>query len=275
MPRLPFSCHTRHTRRTAWIVVSLGLYALLIAAVAVIVLWVLVRVLVPPTPPPDRVAAIEKLVAQFDQLVFGGHPGTRAAKWIRPIRIVVYAEDAGHWRPVVEKHATTLAELTGLEVTILSEKNWRGNFFIHFVKDDSMYELLQDYDQKTNSDELKKYAERMGGVAFQMPRRAKKNSQFVAIVSTDDFRAYVSSTVLHELVHGVGLHYHSKEIQPTIMSDDYEIFELSVNDKIALRTLYDDRIKPGMWRDEALPVAREIIAELVEEARAQEAATPD
>ena len=76
-------------------------------------------------------------------------------------------------------------------------------------------------------------------------------------------------------MHGLGMGYHSEMVHPTITSGARDNFELSVNDKIALRTLYDDRIKPDMGRPHALPVAREIITELVEEARAQEAATAD
>ncbi len=37
------------------------------------------------------------------------------------------------------------------------------------------------------------------------------------------------------------------------------------HDVIMLRTLYDRRIKPGMHEDQAMPIVREIIRELLEE----------
>ena len=40
------------------------------------------------------------------------------------------------------------------------------------------------------------------------------------------------------------------------------------HDVIMLRTLYDRRIKPGMHEDQALPIVRVIIAELLEELNA-------
>ncbi len=39
------------------------------------------------------------------------------------------------------------------------------------------------------------------------------------------------------------------------------VFELTEADKILLRTLYDPRLKPGMTKAEAMPIARQIIAE--------------
>ena len=258
-----------HRRRTTWIVSSLGLLALLIAAAAAMIL----RVLAPPTPPPDRLAAVESLIAHFDQLVFGGYPSARVRKWNRPIQIVLYGASADDWRPVIDKHAATLAEYTSLDITILSEKYWRGNYFIHLVEHSRMYDLLQDYDQNTDPDRLKKIAEDSGGVAFLLPKGATKITQAVSIVSTDYSSKYVDKAILHEFVHGLGMLYHSKVIHTTITNGRRDIFELSVNDKLALRVLYDDRIESGMWRPQALHVARGIIAELVEEARAQEAAT--
>ena len=40
------------------------------------------------------------------------------------------------------------------------------------------------------------------------------------------------------------------------------------HDVIMLRTLYDRRIKPGMHEDQAMPIVRVIIAELLEELNA-------
>jgi len=40
---------------------------------------------------------------------------------------------------------------------------------------------------------------------------------------------------------------------------------LTVHDGIILRTLYDNRIKPGMHKDQAMPIVRMIIKELLEE----------
>ena len=40
------------------------------------------------------------------------------------------------------------------------------------------------------------------------------------------------------------------------------------HDVIMLRTLYDQRIKPGMHEDQAMPIVREVIAELLEELNA-------
>lgn len=50
--------------------------------------------------------------------------------------------------------------------------------------------------------------------------------------------------------------------RPSIFNDDGEFALLTEHDEYILRVLYDDRLRAGMRRDEAMPIAREIIEEI-------------
>lgn len=50
--------------------------------------------------------------------------------------------------------------------------------------------------------------------------------------------------------------------RPSIFNDDAEFSLLTAHDELILRVLYDPRLRPGMTREEAMPIARRIIAEL-------------
>jgi hypothetical protein len=50
--------------------------------------------------------------------------------------------------------------------------------------------------------------------------------------------------------------------RPSIFNDDGEFALLTEHDEYILRVLYDRRLEPGMTRDEAMPIAREIIEEI-------------
>ena len=52
------------------------------------------------------------------------------------------------------------------------------------------------------------------------------------------------------------------EARPSIFNDDGEFALLTEHDEYILRVLYDDRLQPGMSRDQAMPIARRIIEEI-------------
>ncbi|MEE9291118.1 MAG: DUF2927 domain-containing protein, partial [Alphaproteobacteria bacterium] len=69
--------------------------------------------------------------------------------------------------------------------------------------------------------------------------------------------------IFEEVYQGLGPGKDSVALLPSISSSLGTQTELSLNDKIILRALYDQRITPGMARAQAMEIAREVIAELV------------
>jgi hypothetical protein len=71
------------------------------------------------------------------------------------------------------------------------------------------------------------------------------------------------SCLLHELYQMIGPIKNSSALRYSISHGYDRLTRLSLNDKLILRALYDDRLKPGMPREEAMRVARTVITELV------------
>ncbi|HUS53238.1 MAG TPA: DUF2927 domain-containing protein [Thermohalobaculum sp.] len=68
---------------------------------------------------------------------------------------------------------------------------------------------------------------------------------------------------LHEeIVQGLGLANDHPDVRPSIFNDDGEFALLTEHDEHLLRILYDPRLKPGMAADQAMPIVRQIVAEI-------------
>ena len=67
----------------------------------------------------------------------------------------------------------------------------------------------------------------------------------------------------HELMHVLGFGGHFWKTDPSVLYVHRDTNDLSLNDKLLMRTLYDDRIKPDMDRTRVMAVAQKIVTELV------------
>ena len=76
-----------------------------------------------------------------------------------------------------------------------------------------------------------------------------------------------SSCLQEELVQALGLGNDHAEVRPSIFNDDEEFALMTRHDEYLLRILYDPRLRSGMTAEEAMPIAREIIADLRPEGR--------
>lgn len=68
--------------------------------------------------------------------------------------------------------------------------------------------------------------------------------------------------IAEEMVQVMGIPNDACKYRPSLFCEDDLVDEMQPADRVLLRTLYDPRLKPGMTREEAMPIAREIIREL-------------
>ena len=61
----------------------------------------------------------------------------------------------------------------------------------------------------------------------------------------------------------VGLPNDACHYRPSLFCEADRVFALTPADRILLRTLYDPRLSAGMAREEALPIVRIIVGELM------------
>ena len=72
----------------------------------------------------------------------------------------------------------------------------------------------------------------------------------------------LKSCIVEETTQVMGLPNDSSDVRPSIFNDRGGLDDLSGQDVLLLRLLYDPRLKAGMTRDEALATARRILPEL-------------
>jgi hypothetical protein len=70
----------------------------------------------------------------------------------------------------------------------------------------------------------------------------------------------IEKCIAHEILHGMGLRGHSALVS-SVLSPLHGENDLTRWDELLLRVLYDDRLVPGMPRDQAVLEATKIIAE--------------
>jgi hypothetical protein len=219
---------------------------------------------VPPPPPnPAKVAPVADLVTVFDRLALGlgrsDNAKGRALKWVTPISIRLQDANSPSDRTVVREAFDEVAATTGISWKF-AEKGQKPNFFVRFVAKKDVYvevaKLRGGLDKTRGLPETAIcYAQPLGTINI--------NAAHILIASNmgNDVR---NICVLHEIMHAFGLIGHHRVFAPSILyHTDMSRQGFSVNDKIVLRTLYDARIHAGMKREDALPVATEIIRDFV------------
>jgi len=227
----------------------------------------------PPPPDPQKVAAVPDLVAVFDRLALGqgrdNNPNGKALKWVTPIRIEMQDAQTDADRTIVRKAFSVVTKVTGIPHKIV-EKGQKPNFFVRFVDKKDIF---------TEVAKLRGGADRTRGLPPQAICYAHpigKNSIVRAhiLIARNMGDKVRDICVLHEIMHAYGLVGHHRRFFPSILYHiDMSRQALSVNDGIVLRALYDQRIYAGMKREDALPVAAKIIADLVQ--RIGHASGPD
>lgn len=83
-----------------------------------------------------------------------------------------------------------------------------------------------------------------------------------------EMKGILRKSCLHEeIVQALGLTNDHPEARPSIFNDDQEFALMTDHDATLLRVLYDPLLRPGMTRDEAMPIATRVIADHMKAAR--------
>jgi len=219
----------------------------------------------------NRVASPERLVEYFEQVVFHSEFGSdkniyHISKWVKPIRIALFGDEAEAWRSLIYMRADDLANLSGLPFTLLDQPDGTENISIHFVANEDRMKAALSYENDLGS--MKEVIPASSCLALGKGTRGTYKDAFI-IIPYDSGYAWLTTCILEELTQTLGLPNDSDIIQPSIFNDKGQSRILSINDMILVRTLYDPRIKAGMAKSEAMALAGEIIPELVARVKAE------
>lgn len=218
--------------------------------------------------PSLQTANYERVVAQFEATVTSAefvHRGPTAVvrKWRGPVRYAVLNADPFQ-AAIIQHNMETLQGLTGIRI-IQVDPSQNANFRIVFGDRKRLHNWL---------------TRTMGGDTPQV--RTIANSPCFANLGYDDAGVieYVQVGIntgnqghlmrhcmLEELVQAFGPVDDACHFRPSLFCDGPGTHDtgLTPGDEIIMKALYDRRIQPGMTREQAMPVAREVIAKLMAE----------
>ncbi len=209
------------------------------------------------TPSPGNDLAIRF----FNDIAFQGSPGGyplqgtamletnysghRMYRWHDEIRVGLSGAVKPEHRKLVEKTLKRMTEITGHQTRMLSSENEAPNFTVEFVEKENF--------NIRKTEAVPCYAHYKGGEDNHIGGIDIK-------ISVENPKLAIHC-IAHELFHGFGF-AHSDLVRSIISNKTREnIFTRW--DELALQTMYDPRLKSGMTRMEAMPIARRIILELL------------
>ncbi|WP_135076318.1 DUF2927 domain-containing protein [Terasakiella sp. SH-1] len=199
---------------------------------------------------------LKSLIAQFNTVVFvhehgkNGREPKPLIKWNRPI---VYSPSGTLTRDQVEKFFTLMKRikrLTNLNMR-MAKKGEKANLIITYLPKKALARKAKpgiNCFGKISVD--KKSFEIIGAKAYIPSDRPDKTDHCLIEETVQLFGLTNDSTVLKKSM----FYEHSKRTS------------LSVSDQILLKGLYDPRLKAGMKREDAQPMVRKVLFDIVQKA---------
>lgn len=189
-------------------------------------------------------------------------------KWRWPIRYRLVGDGVRQAdRLMVEQLARRLSRYTGLQIrdaaahgrpnmTIIVKSAFGRGEFLRRLDEQSIDVSNTVYEHWIRSLEIP------CAVSLRLhPTRAGVIQSAVVLVKAEIEGVLRESCLHEEITQSLGLTNDHPDVRPSIFNDDGEFARLTAHDVELLRLLYDDDVKAGMNRDEAMPIIRTLLAE--------------
>lgn len=220
----------------------------------------------------ERIALFEEYVNVGGRIVARQTP-SQINRWERPILVQLefgpgVPETArARDRISVASFVTRLSRTTGHPMRLVPAG---GNFHVFVVSEDDRMRLgprLRDVMPGMSAPAL--------ATVIDMPRStyclalawdADEDGAYetaVAVIRAEHPDLLRLSCIHEEMAQGMGLSNDSPDARPSIFNDDEEFALLTAHDENLLRILYDRRLRPGMGAEDAMPIVRVIVDELL------------
>ena len=190
----------------------------------------------------------ERLVSFVDELMFGSPfdahaPQDKAVlRWERPLCVAMLGSSDEDLDERVADLVDRMAEAAGRDAEIFESGDCTANVVVHLTEDD---------DYLVNREYANCY------MTFEADgHRMARASIFIGRNRPELF----DRCLAHEFMHAFGFRYHSGIVR-SVLSPAHQVDAPSAWDLLALRVLYDPRLRPALARQDALPIIRAIIAD--------------
>ena len=193
--------------------------------------------------------------------------GGQLFKWVKPVRVRMVGRAPANYRGWAEAHMLDIARLTGHEIELVSEIS--ADVLIYFVPrfqdviDGKYNAILRRYlaDPAQTSAILKGYALSQAICGGQLNAEGTELKEAIVFVPINHLPPVGHNCLVTQTTRVMGLPFPAPAGAASVFSVDSPHSHLTVVDRRLIGLLYDQRLKPGMKRDEALAIARTILAE--------------
>ncbi|HZF34132.1 MAG TPA: DUF2927 domain-containing protein [Candidatus Angelobacter sp.] len=204
-----------------------------------------------------------EVVTNLMEIVFGsefvGEDSDIVRKWTAPVRIAIYAKEPERYRALVEPVLQQLHGLTGLDIRLVDRSEANQNAYILILGREQFYAYAESHLSPGKNPRTNTYLDCFGVFAAD---RGGVINELTAVIPDLANDATRRSCVIEEVTQALGLPNDSFTVKPSIFNDDDEYQDLTWQDQLFLRVLYDERVRPGMTRTAFEPLARRIVDEL-------------
>ncbi len=221
-----------------------------------------------PTARADQNAAIDALVNQFDDVVFGQEHGKIdqiIRRWQVAPTVAVFAAPSYKGKlpfAIIRGHLDSISQLTGLAINQTADLKTATLRLGYYPREDfAKLPASPDADPEHYARFIQNSA--CLGLAAGATDQPGDLDRGAILIGADIDEAVQNHCLLEELVQIMGLPNDACHYRPSLFCEADYVYALTHEDRILLKTLYDSRLSNGMQRAEALPIARSIIADLI------------
>ena len=191
----------------------------------------------------------DRLERFIDEILFGGpfdahhRQDGQVVRWRGHMRVWLTGPQAAAHRAPMAERLSEVAELSGLQTSLVGAGAAR----------DLTVKLVEDSAFLVSEEFAACYVHLEGEDHF-----VDGATIYVGMDQPEGFGRCID----HEIMHALGFRFHSGRLR-SVLSPVHGERRFTVWDRLAIRALFDSRMRPGMSREEALPLLREILSELV------------
>ncbi|MBF0172669.1 MAG: DUF2927 domain-containing protein [Magnetococcales bacterium] len=222
---------------------------------------------------------IDTLLLHFDSVTFGNEftkeRFPRVRKWKNSIRIGVQSDAPEFLDADIRQHVGELKHLTGHPVDLVYSEPMRKagmvpkgfdtrevNVIVFFIPREKIHASVMKYFNNDSNE-----VDRMIASSTCFAKFFKKQDEIraaVVVIPSHLSREEVRACVVEELTQVMGLPNDSERVTQSVFNDKSRFNELTRYDRAMVHVLYDDRMRLGMPRDEALVLARTLLKKELE-----------
>ncbi len=212
--------------------------------------------------PEGGLAKVSDLLHDFEMGAFGEASNDRNAerrieKWAYNVRVSLQGEVKRGDRKRIRSYLDEVEKFTGLRFLHIEEGHDDIDLEIRLISKQRMNQFAEEQYERNKHRWASKRS--LGCFVISDKSYVRGYVSWARAILRDDLVSYCGQ---HEIMHVLGFRGHFWRTRPSVLSVGGHGDDLSINDKLLMRTLYDERMGPRMNRDAALAAAKRIIAEL-------------